>query len=116
MADVLVDTDVFVDHFRGGPELTLPDAAMSYSIVTRIELLSGKRVDEEGVQSTLSELHQWMLTNDIADCAGTLRRETGLALAYAVIAATAIVHELPLMTRNRRHFDRVTGLQIHDPR
>jgi predicted nucleic acid-binding protein len=33
----------------------------------------------------------------------------------ALIAATALQHELPLMTRNRRHFDRVPGLELQAP-
>ncbi len=29
-----------------------------------------------------------------------------------VIAATALAHDLTLVTRNRRHFDRIAGLAI----
>jgi tRNA(fMet)-specific endonuclease VapC len=31
-----------------------------------------------------------------------------------VIAATALHHNLVLLTRNRRHFDRIPGLQIYE--
>jgi len=33
-------------------------------------------------------------------------------LASAVIAATALAHGLPLVSRNARHFARVTNLQV----
>jgi predicted nucleic acid-binding protein len=29
------------------------------------------------------------------------------------IAATALEHDLILLSRNRRHFDRISGLNIH---
>jgi predicted nucleic acid-binding protein len=30
-----------------------------------------------------------------------------------LIAATALEHDLTLLTRNRRHFDRITGLKLY---
>jgi predicted nucleic acid-binding protein len=30
-----------------------------------------------------------------------------------LIAATALANDLPLLTRNRRHFERVPGLRFH---
>ncbi len=46
---------------------------------------------------------------------GQLRR-TGHLIGEndLLIAATALRHDLTLVTRNRRHFDRVAGLRIHD--
>jgi predicted nucleic acid-binding protein len=32
-----------------------------------------------------------------------------------LIAATALQHDLVLLTRNRRHFDRIPGLQFGEP-
>jgi predicted nucleic acid-binding protein len=43
------------------------------------------------------------------------RRRTGIATPDALIAATALTHRIPLMTRNRRHFDRVEGLRVVTP-
>ena len=31
-----------------------------------------------------------------------------------LIAATAIAHDLTMLTRNRRHFERVPGLRLYD--
>ncbi len=46
---------------------------------------------------------------DVAEGAGRIRRETGLRLPDALIAATAIAHDLQLATRNGRDFERVRG-------
>jgi predicted nucleic acid-binding protein len=38
-----------------------------------------------------------------------------MGLADAIIAATALVHELPLATRNEDDFKHVTGLRVINP-
>jgi predicted nucleic acid-binding protein len=50
----------------------------------------------------------------VAERAGRIRRETGIRLPDALIAATAIEHKLSLFTRNRADFERVAGLRIRD--
>jgi predicted nucleic acid-binding protein len=46
---------------------------------------------------------------------GRIRRETGIAIADGLIAATALVHGVALLTRNVRHFERVDGLRLATP-
>lgn len=41
MADLLVDTDVFIDHLRGAVELKAGRNRLHYSVVTRAELFAG---------------------------------------------------------------------------
>jgi len=45
----------------------------------------------------------------------TLRQENKMGLADAIIAATALVHDLPLVTRNADDFKHVAGLRISNP-
>ncbi|MFN8535279.1 MAG: type II toxin-antitoxin system VapC family toxin [Dehalococcoidia bacterium] len=57
------------------------------------------------------------VTTSIADTWASLRRSlrrqgTPLPDADLLIAATAIFYDLPLLTRNVRHFDRVPGLRL----
>ena len=44
-----------------------------------------------------------------------LRQEDRMGLADAIIAATALVHDLPLVTRNEEDFKHVTGLRVVNP-
>ena len=41
VADVLVDTDIFVDHLRGAAELKPGRHRIHYSVITRAELFAG---------------------------------------------------------------------------
>lgn len=112
MADLLLDTDVLIDHLRLGRSFTTGRDRLSYSTVTRAELFAGQNTDEELVRVLLAPLHELPVDRDVAELAGRVRRERGLQLPDALIAATALVHRLALMTRNRRDFQRVPGLRL----
>jgi predicted nucleic acid-binding protein len=43
------------------------------------------------------------------------RRTAGIPVPDALIAATALAHEMAVMTRNRRHFELVPGLTLQAP-
>jgi predicted nucleic acid-binding protein len=115
MSRVLLDTDVLIDHLRGHRPLRLSDPKLKISIITRCELFAGRNVNEPQLRRTLSVLEELSLDQAIAESAGRIRRESGIPAPDALIAATALAHDLPLMTRNRRHFDRVAGLQLQPP-
>ena len=112
MADVLVDTDVLVDHLRAGRSFHEPGSSVWYSVLTRAELFAGRMTEEAPVQRLLRPLRELPVDRRVGESAGRIRRATGLALPDAVIAATALVHDLPLLTRNRRHFERVSRLRL----
>lgn len=88
---------------------------LKISVVTRCELFSGRNVDETVLRRTLSVLEEVPLDRVTAEAAGRLRRTADMALADALIAACALEHDLSLMTRNVRHFERVPGLLLHHP-
>ena len=55
MADVLVDTDVFIDHLRGLRRLEVPlRKLVSYSVITRCEILAGKGSEETVIRRLLA--------------------------------------------------------------
>ncbi len=111
MADVLVDTDIFIDHLRGAVELKAGKHRLSYSVVTRAELFAGS----EGTGAAarlLAPFREIPVDRPIAERAGRIRRESGLRLPDALIAATALERKLSLATRNTKHFEDVRGLKI----
>jgi hypothetical protein len=111
VADLLVDTDIFVDHLRGARELKPARHRLHYSVITRAELFAGNSASDL-VSTLLSAFREIAVDRAIAERAGRIRRESGVRMPDALIAATAIEHGLGLATRNRSHFDNVRGLRL----
>ena len=114
MADLLVDTDVFIDHLRGARALRPGRHRVHYSVITRCELLSGA-VGSALVHRLLDPFRELAVGRSVAERAGRIRRETGIATPDALIAATAIEYDLALVTRNRKHFEPVKQLRMQEP-
>lgn len=110
MADVLVDTDVFVDHLRGAHELKAGHR-LHYSVITRAELFAGNTATDL-VSTLLSPFREIPVDRKIAERAGRIRRETAIRMPDALIAANAVEHRLGLATRNRADFEKVRGLRL----
>lgn len=110
MSDVLVDTDVFIDHLRGVKELT-PRHGLHYSVITRAELFAGATGTDLAAR-LLAPFREIPVNRAIAERAGRIRREHRLRMADALIAATAIEHRVGLATRNTHDFAPVHGLRV----
>lgn len=50
MADLLVDTDIFIDHLRGATALVPGRHRLHYSVVTRAELFAGNTAANLSIQ------------------------------------------------------------------
>jgi predicted nucleic acid-binding protein len=114
--DLLVDTDVFVDHLRGAHRFRHGSHQVSYSVISRCELFAGHAVEEERVTRLLGPFQELGVDRAVAERAGRLRRARNIRVPDALIAATALEHGLTLVTRNQRDFSAVSGLQIRTPR
>ena len=112
MADLLVDTDVFVDHLRGARRIQPSRERILYSVVTRCELFAGREVEEAIVQRLLAPFEEVSVDRPVAERAGRLRRGGGMRTPDALIAATALENELVLVTRKARDFRPVRGLKL----
>lgn len=55
------------------------------------------------------------LDSAVVDRAIELRQQSRMGLADAIIAATALVHDVPLATRNVDDFKHVAGLRLFNP-
>lgn len=120
----LIDTDVVIDYLRGLPpsiaffrQLDIENTAIS--AVSEAELLAGKRNENPKIRRELTSflgLFQCMAADHfIGVKAGDLKRDHGLALPDALIAATALETKATLYTRNIKHFGQVPALKIKKP-
>ena len=113
MPDLLVDTDIFIDHLRGAQAIVPGRHRLHYSAITRAELVAGSSATEL-LDLLLAPFRELPVDRTVADRAGRIRRESGIRLPDALIAATALEHRLGLATRNRADFDKVRGLRLRN--
>jgi predicted nucleic acid-binding protein len=111
VADLLVDTDIFIDHLRGAVALAPGRHRVHYSVVTRAELFAGNAATNLASQ-LLAPFRELAVDRAVAERAGRIAREFGVRLPDALVAATALEHGLGLVTRNRKHFDPIRGLRL----
>ena len=123
---IMIDTDVFIDNFRGiekskkfFEEIISGDKEFYFSVITEAELLSGKECEDKlkmnKVLNLLSLGHKLTIDNNIARTAGDFRRLYNLKLDDAFIGATAFLHNSTLITRNIDDFKSVKVLEVMKP-
>ena len=113
VADLLIDTDIFIDHLRGARQLKPGRHRLHYSVITRVELFAGNTATNLTAE-LLAPFRELIIDRAVAERAGRIAREFGLRLPDALIAATAVEHQLGLVTRNSKDFARVRGLRIRN--
>lgn len=90
----------------------------SFSVVTRIEVLGFHRLtpeDKTDLMAFLAGGQELALDDKVTESAVRLRQECRMSLGDSIIAATALVHDLPLLTRNTDDFKHITGLRVGNP-
>ena len=99
----VLDTNVIINHLGGSikAEVLLDQAIIYISSISFTELLSSPKLstrEEKIVRSYLSHVHVVHTNDFISNEAASLRRGSKLKLADALIAATSIYLDLPLVT------------------
>jgi len=90
----------------------------SVSVVTRIEVLGYPEqtpMQERHALETLRYFEEIPLREPIVQGAITLRQAQSIRLGDAIIAATALEHDLSLVTRNTDDFAWIDGLFLLNP-
>lgn len=115
----LYDACVAIDALRGDTRaIALLDdfEELVASEVTRFELLAGVRPHEEDETEGLMEVTAWIAIDEqVARRAAELARayrpsHSGIDDADYLVAATALLYDLELLTTNVRHFPMLPGL------
>jgi len=120
---MLVDTDVLIWHLRGYPQATrrLDElGALTLSAVSYLEVLQGIRNKAElvAVKKMLQHRAATLLpvseaiTPRAIELMESLTLSHGVQMGDALIAATALAHQLPVLTANVKHFGAVSGLKV----
>ena len=125
----LIDTDWTADYLRGKADAVqvvdpLRPTGVAISLVTYGEIFEGiyrardPIAAEADFRNWLQAVKVFSLNRAIMRRFGRIRadlRRRGLPIGDSdiMIAATALHHNLTLVTRNRRHFDRIPNLKLY---
>jgi predicted nucleic acid-binding protein len=119
----VVDSAVLIDALRGHPAagalLRSVQAVgdLHASEITRVEILAGmRRGEEEGTRAVLGALFWHPVDTEVAEMAAQFGRawlpnHNGIDTPDLIVAATAQLLELPLLTTNVKHFPMFGGLK-----
>lgn len=124
----LIDTDWVIDHLNAVAEVTrrlkeLEPQGLALSIISAAELWEGvyfsrdQKRSQMALEAFLSGVSIVNLDEEVCKRFGHLRgsmRKRGQVMGDfdLLIAATALRHNLTLLTNNRKHFAGIAGLQI----
>ena len=123
----LIDTDILIDAERGvrdGVAFVVAQRSAGgprLSVVSAMELLVGCRDSIE-----LGHVRQFLehavvepivasISRRAMDAIGSYTLSHGLLIADALIAATALELDMPLYSKNTRHFQMIPGLAVIRP-
>jgi len=124
---VILDTNVIIDHLRQPPDTEslliklkkkIDRDRLAISMITIQELYVGKstkrKEDEKNLLAVVGALKILEYSYEVAKLAGELERDLNLTIEFsdAAIAATAIVNGAELVTLNRKHFEKIAGLEL----
>ena len=124
ISEFLIDTNILIYHTKGAENTidfihrVITQKSFNISIITKIEFLGWNRHTFDSFEKCkrLIEFSNiYSIDEDIANKAIELKREANIRLADAVIAATAIVHNLKLATRNVVDFKSIKEIEIVNP-
>jgi tRNA(fMet)-specific endonuclease VapC len=122
---IVADTDVLIDYLRGRGagarrvELELQTRSFGTTAITAFELRSGARTanQKRAIDTLLDAMTILSFGPEEAQIAADIRlqlEDQGQAIGMAdyMIAAVCVANGGVLLTRNRKHFERVAGLKI----
>lgn len=125
MALIVADTDVLIDALQGIPGVTglvedlLRARRLTTTAITRIELGFGavKKKEKAQVEALLASVPVLPLDAEAAALAaqlGASLRASGTIIPMADLATAGIclTLDVPLLTRNRRHFELIDALRL----
>lgn len=121
----LIDTNVAIEYIGG----TLPENALnkldeiideqfSISVINKIELLGFKNItplEEIKFKQFIEASNIIGLHEEIVNTTIGIRKKYKTKLPDAIIAATAMVNKITLITRNAKDFEKIEGMEVANP-
>jgi predicted nucleic acid-binding protein len=123
----LIDTNIAIyfldakllENARNYVQSALDSGTTYLSVISKMELLGwnfASPEDEQKARQFTDDLLLLHLTDEIVEKTIDLRKQSPkIKLPDAIIAASALVHNLTLISRNSPDFSRISGLDFVNP-
>jgi predicted nucleic acid-binding protein len=118
----LIDSNTIIDFCNGKLPINgrnfLMEISPEISIITNIELFATKNISQEEYELlekfvAFSIVHE--VDKDLINTTIEIRQTYKIKLPDAIIAATALVYGMTLVSRNSKDFDAIEGLEFLNP-
>ncbi|MDR1975153.1 MAG: type II toxin-antitoxin system VapC family toxin [Bacteroidales bacterium] len=100
--DFIADTNILIYFLEENPAVKkYKDKFFAVSIITEIELLGKKNLSEQElsiIRNVLDDCKIHPVSNDIKDITIDIRRKYSIKIPDAIIAATSMYYDKPLLT------------------
>ena len=116
--DILIDAAMSIDDAVKSMDHIEHRSELAVSVITQMELLAGCRNKKEvrNTERFLKRFHVINMNEAIGDAAVELLRQYrmshGLMIPDALIAATALTMNRPFISKNRKDYRFIHGLQL----
>lgn len=117
----LIDTNAVIDFLNN--KLSIPglnflgdviDEIPNLSVISKIEILGFNTTDEHYslLTSFINDSNIYDLSDEIVVQTIKLRKKSKIKLPDAIVAATALIYDYALITRNISDFKNIEGLNV----
>lgn len=121
---ILCDTNILIEYYKANPIVLqalklIGDSNIAVSVITKAELFYGAKNKQElwVLEQHLSFCHCYLLDGQISGVFSELMKKYALSHRCSIpdmlIAATAIVHDVPLYTLNVKDFRFIPHVRLY---
>jgi len=118
----LADTNAIIDYLENKlPEkaiVFIDNLEMQLSVISRIELLAWTKISPQQfhqLNDFIASSKVFNISEEVIQHTIEIRKSFNIKLPDAIIAATALAHNLVLITRNTEDFKRIENLELINP-
>lgn len=124
---IMVDTSILIDYYRKTDKnnsiwisLVRQGYEFSISAITKYEIYSGATQNQLNFwDEIIQSIFVFPFDENTVNTAVTInkdlkRKRKQIAIADLFIAASAVQYQIPFVTLNKKHFDRINSLTILD--
>ncbi len=119
MNNLLLDTNIIIGVVNERFDISqLENVSLLVSEITRLEIFGYHKLrfqEEKLLEQFFSNIECIDISKKIINQAITFRKQKSMSVGDAIIAATALIHKLPLATANSKDFKHIVSLELINP-